>query len=144
MGSGLPEVSVTDIFYNKPTDFLVAATYGRGIFYWSPRHDWQAVNVSQITGQKIASPLTSWQTPDGPVNVEHLAGMAPNGDVLVFYWSSRYDWQAVNISRTTGQHLANPLTSWQIPDGPFNVEHLAGMTPQGDVQVIYLTDWQST
>src|SRR5713101_7588590 len=115
------------------------------VFYWSSRHDWQVVNVSQITGQQIASPLTSWQTPDGPYIVEHLAGMSPTGDVLVFYWSSRHDWQVVNVSQITGQQIASPLTSWQTHDGPFIVEHLAGMSPTGDVLVFFWSsrhDWQ--
>jgi hypothetical protein len=115
------------------------------VFYWSPRHDWQVVNVSQITGQQIASPLTSWQTPDGPFVVEHLAGMSPTGDVLVFFWSPRHDWQVVNVSQITGQQIASPLTSWQTPDGPYNVEHLAGMSPTGDVLVFFWSprhDWQ--
>ncbi len=115
------------------------------VFYWSPRHDWQAVNVSQITGQKIASSATSWQTPDGPFIVEHLAAMSPSGDLLVFYWSPRHDWQVVNVSTITGQKLASPVTAWQTPDGPFNVEHLGGVSPSGDLLVFYWSprhDWQ--
>jgi len=115
------------------------------VFYWSPRQDWQVVNISQITGQQIASPLTSWQTPDGPYIVEHLAGMSPNGDLLVFFWSPRQDWQVVNVSQITGQQVASPLTSWQTPDGQYNVEHLAGMNSSGDVLVFFWSprqDWQ--
>ena len=115
------------------------------VFYWSPRHDWQVVNVSQITGQRVASPLTSWQTPDGSYNVEHLAGINVQGEVLVFYWSPRHDWQVVNVSHITGQRVSSSLTSWQAPDGPYNVEHLAGVSSNGDVLVFYWSprhDWQ--
>src|SRR5205823_11919714 len=63
--------------------------------------------------QQIASSLTSWQTPNGPFNVEHLAGMSPNGDVLVFYWSPQHDWQVVNVSQIAGAKVASSLTSCQ-------------------------------
>ena len=107
------------------------------VFYWMPGQDWNAVNVSQITGQKLAGPVTSWVTPNGPVLVEHLAGMAPNGDLLVFYWMPGQDWNAVNVSQITGQKLAGPVTSWVAPSGPVLVEHLAGMAPNGDLLVFY-------
>ena len=49
------------------------------------------VDVTAITGQRVIGPLTSWQTPDGPYIVEHLAGVSPTGDVLVFFWSPQQD-----------------------------------------------------
>ena len=115
------------------------------VFWWSPAHDWQVVNVSQITGEKIASALTAWQTPNGPYNVEHLAGMSPNGDLLAFWWSPAHDWQVVNVSQITGEKIASALTAWQTPNGPYNVEHLAGMSPNGDLLVFWWSpahDWQ--
>src|SRR5260370_408569 len=167
------------------------------VFFWSPRADWQVVNVSQKTGQRVASPATSWQTKDGPFNVEHLAAMSPNGDLLVFFWSPRADWQVVkvsqktcrqgagtsasgqtmkekfnvehlaamnqkgdllvffwspradwqvvNVSQKTGQRVASSATSWQTPDGPFNVEHLAAMGLNGELLVFFWSpraDWQ--
>src|SRR5215204_6583387 len=114
-------------------------------FFWSPRANWTAVNISQITNQKIASPVTSWQTKDGPYNVEHLAGMSPNGDLLTFFWSPRANWTAVNISQITNQKIASPVTSWQTKDGPYNVEHLAGMSPNGDLLTFFWSpraNWQ--
>jgi hypothetical protein len=119
------------------------------VFFWSPRADWQAVEVSTIAGRTVApaSSLTSWQTPDGPYNVEHLGGVDAEGRVLVFFWSPRADWQAVDVSAITGRSLtaAAPLTSWQTPDGPFNVEHLAGADAAGKLVVFFWSpaaDWQ--
>jgi len=115
------------------------------VFFWSPLHDWQVVNVSQKTGQRVASAATSWQSPDGQFNVEHLAAMSPSGDLLVFFWSPRRDWQVVNVSQKTGQRVSGPVTSWQAPDGPFNVEHLGGKSPTGDLIVFFWSarqDWQ--
>ena len=95
------------------------------------------VDVTAITGQRVIGPLTSWQTPDGPYIVEHLAGISPTGDVLVFFWSPRHDWQVVSVSQITGQQVVGPVTSWQTPDGPYIVEHLAGMSPTGDMLVFF-------
>ncbi len=116
------------------------------VFWWSPQHDWKSVNVSQKAGQKIAGDLTSWQTKNGPFNVEHLAGRNPNGDLIVFWWSPQHDWQAVNVSQKTGQKLAGGVTSWQTRNGPFNVEHVAGRNPNGDLIVFWWSpqhDWQA-
>jgi hypothetical protein len=35
----------------------------------------QIVDTTAKTGQRILAPVTSWQTPDGPFIVEHLAGL---------------------------------------------------------------------
>jgi hypothetical protein len=98
-----------------------------------------AVNVSQIAGgQKVGGALTSWQVPNGPDIVEHLGGVSPDGDVLVFFWSPAHDWQAVNVSQIAGgQKVGGALTSWQVPNGPDIVEHLGGVSPDGDVLVFF-------
>ena len=39
----------------------------------------------------------------------------------------------------------SPLTSWQTPDGAFNVERLAGVDASGNVLVFLLVpDWRAT
>lgn len=118
------------------------------VFYWSPRNgDWRAVNVTQATGHKITGPVTSWVTSDGAYTVEHLAGRNVFGDLIVFYWSPRNgDWRAVNVSQKTGQKIIYSVTSWVTPDGPYTVEHLAGVNPWGDLIVFYWSpaqDWQA-
>jgi hypothetical protein len=107
------------------------------VFFWSPRHDWQAVNVSAITGETLAGPVTSWQTADGPFNAEHLAGMTRHKDLMVFFWLPPSDWQAVNVSAITGETLASPVTWWWTPDGSFLVEHLAGVSSKEHLLVFY-------
>jgi CotH protein len=110
------------------------------------------VNVSQtVGGQKIKGHVTSWQTRDGPYNVEHLAAASPNGDLLVFWWTpQRGDWQVVNVSALAGgQKIIGPLTSWQKTytdaNGPFNVEYVAGTTPGGNRAAFFWSpraNWQ--
>ena len=120
------------------------------VFFRSPRADWQVVDVTALTGRALApgAPLTSWQASDGPFNVEHLAGVDADGKVVVFFWSPRADWQAVEVSLVAGRTVAPaaPLTSWQTPDGPFVVEHLGGVDAAGNVVVMFWSpraDWQA-
>jgi hypothetical protein len=101
----------------------------------------QIVDITAKTGQHIVDPVTSWQTPDGPFIVEHLAGMGINGNLLVFYWSPRQDWTVVNVTNITGQRIASPVTSWVTG----NVEHLAGKGPDNSLLVFWwtpATNWQ--
>jgi hypothetical protein len=120
------------------------------VFFWSPQHDWQAVNVSSISGHKLrpGTSLCRWQTPNGPFNVEHLAGVSAEGDLIVFFWSPQHNWQAVNVSSISRHRLqpGAPVTAWQTRNGPFNVEHLAGVSPEGDLIVFFWSpqhDWQA-
>ncbi len=95
------------------------------------------VDVTAITGQSIASVFTSWQVLEGAFKVEHLAAMGPDGDLLDFFWSAKQGWQVVNISQITGQQIAGSLTGWQMLEGAFDVEHLATMSPDGDLLIFY-------
>ena len=116
------------------------------VFWWSPEHNWQAVNVSSKTGYRIAGGVTNWQTHDGPFLVEHLAGRTPTGDLVVFWWSPQHDWNAVNVSTKTGKQISTSATSWVTPDGAGGtVEHLAARGLAGELLVFYwmaATDWQ--
>jgi hypothetical protein len=111
------------------------------VFWWSPQADWQFVNVSDITGQRIEGPVTSWQSQNGPYLVEHLAGQSSTGDLLAFWWSPEADWQFVNVSAITGQKIAGPVTSWVTR----NVEQLAAAGPNQKLYVFWWTpstDWR--
>jgi len=115
------------------------------VFYWAPSHDWRVVDVSTITGVTVNGTPTSWQTPNGPTNVEHLAAPSPSGDLMLFYWAPTHDWLAVNVSNIAGAKVAGPATSWQTPNGPLNVEHLAATSPNGQLLVFFWSpahDWQ--
>jgi M6 family metalloprotease-like protein len=115
------------------------------VFWWSPQHDWQAVNVTAKTGQRVLGGLTAWQTPNGPFNVEHLAGRSPDGRLIVFWWSPAHDWQAVDVTAKTGRKIAGAPVSWQTPNGPMIVEHLAARGPQDELLTFWWSparDWQ--
>ena len=116
------------------------------VFWWSPQHNWQVVNVTQKTGQKLTGGLTSWQTRNGPYNVEHLAGRNAARELIVSWWSPQHDWQAVNVTLKTGHHISDDVTSWQTANGPYNVEHLAGRNTAGELIVFWWSpqhDWQA-
>lgn len=136
---------------NLNIEHLAGITKGGELitFRWSPAHDWQMVNVSQIAHVNLNSnsAITSWQTKNGPYNVEHLGGINVSGDIITFIWSPSHDWQAVNVSQIAGQKVDNRsgLTNWQSPNGPFNVEHLAAISTNGDVFTYWWSpqhDWQ--
>jgi M6 family metalloprotease-like protein len=115
------------------------------VFFWQPGHDWGFVNVTAITGQKIAGPLTSWQTPDGPNIVEHLAGQSPSGDLLVFFWQPGHDWGFVNVSRQTGAKITGPISALTLRDGDQLVETLTARGQDGSHLYFWWTprqDWQ--
>jgi Metallo-peptidase family M12B Reprolysin-like len=65
----------------------------------------------------------------GPFDVEHLAGINSNGDLLVFFWTPRDDWQVVNLSVMTGPELqaVSYFTNWQTSLGRVNIENIAGI-----------------
>jgi len=113
------------------------------VFYWSQSEDWQVVNVSALTGQKIDGPVTSWIASDSSGPVEHLAGRSPSGDLLVFYWSPLDNWQVVNVTALTGQKVAGPMTSWLAEDSGGTVEHVAGASPTGDLLVFHWSQTQN-
>jgi len=103
------------------------------------------VDVTTKTGGPLpSSPLTAWQTQDGPYLVEHLAGADASGNVLVFWWSPRQDWQVVDVTAKTGKRVSSPLTSWQTRTGGQVAEHLAGISQAGNlVEFRWMpsTDW---
>jgi len=106
----------------------------------------KSVDVTSITGAAVAGPAVSWQTPNGPFNVEHLAAVNAANELLTFWWSPQHDWQVVNITAKTGQHVSGGIAAWQTPNGPFLVEHLAARTPAGDLIVFWWSpqnDWQA-
>ena len=174
--------------------FLVEHVAGRSaagdliVFWWSPQHDWQAVNVSAKTGRRIAGAPVSWTTPDGaggtvehlararhqqraagvlldsrarlagrgrdgedrarrlgrrdgvavtngPMIVEHVGGVSPDGTLTVFWWSPAHDWQALNVSSIAGGLVNGRTVSW-LAGG---VEHVAAHGSNNELFVYWWT-----
>jgi hypothetical protein len=124
------------------------------VFSWSTDadlDDWHFIDLSSAVsaGTVLAGPIATWETSDGPFLVDHIAGVSPNDELVVFYWStqaaSENEWNAVNVSVLTRQKAVSPLTNWQTQEGQFKVEHVAGASPEGDLLVFSwnpATDWQ--
>ena len=109
------------------------------VFYWQWDQDWKVVNVSSITGQRVSGTATSWQTPNGAKNVEHLAAQSPGGELLVFYWEPGSDWKVINVTTITGQKIEGAVTSWKTTNGDQIVEHLAAKGTDSNLYTFY---WQ--
>jgi len=111
------------------------------VFYWSPRVGrWRAVNATAESGRRVSGGLTSWVTTSGVHTVEHVAGVASNGSVTVFWWSPVAGfWQAVDASAEAGRTAATGvgLTSWVTRDGDYTVEHLGAVAPNAELLVFY-------
>lgn len=115
------------------------------VFWWSPQHNWQVVNVTQKTSQYVTGGIAAWQTRNGPFLVEHLAARSPDGDLIVFWWSPQHDWQAVNVSAKTKRRVAGAPVAWVTPNGRFTVEHLGARGPKNELLVFWWSpqrDWQ--
>ena len=97
--------------------------------------DIRFVDITEKTGYPVQGAVCSWQTRNGEYNVEHLAGSTPSNELIVFWWSRLHDWQAVNVTRKTNHQVVTPVTSWQTKNGPYNVEHLAGVDASGNGSV---------
>jgi len=53
--------------------------------------------------------------------------------------------KVVDVTAITGKHIVGPMSSWQIPNGPYLIEHLSGKDPNGDLLVFYWMpgqDWK--
>lgn len=103
---------------------------------WSPGLDSTSpyasvIDVTAATGARVTGPLVAWQLPDGPSNVEHLAGIDSYGDLINWWWKPGINWQVVNISKQTGVRLQAPLTTWMTTADGTATEHIAGVSPEG-------------
>lgn len=99
----------------------------------------RAVDVSARTGQTVGGQLTAWVTGRLREFREHIGGVTEGGHLMVFYRSPFSDgWRVVDASEESGQNVGmGPLTSWQVRDGEFMVEHIAAVSDQGDLIVHY-------
>ena len=98
-----------------------------------------AIDVSARTGRTVSGTLTAWVTGTTGRFVEHVAGVTEAGRLMVFYRSPFSDgWRVIDASSESGQHVGNgALTSWQVRDGEFTVEHVAAMSAKGELLVHY-------
>lgn len=110
--------------------------------------EWQVVDVTAKTGRKIAGPPVYWRVQAQTVTYDHLAAMAPDGSLLVFWWTAESGWNVVDVTQKTGQKVAGYLTgyvTWQDPQAP--LEHVAATSPSGDLLLFTFgggQDWRVT
>lgn len=93
--------------------------------------------IARSGKELVASPATGWRTPNGPVQVDHVATVDAAGRLITFYWSppstdlsddtSAAGWKSVDISGKTGDRLrVEQPTSWTRKVGSTLYENVAG------------------
>ncbi|MCU0686108.1 MAG: serine/threonine protein kinase [Polyangiaceae bacterium] len=128
-----------------------AAADARGrllVFERAAGSPWQATDITAQAGYSAEGPLARWQTPNGDLNIEHLAARSLDGDLVVYWRSSTHDWWSTNVSLKTGRRIASPVAPWKlwVNDAPPLVEHLAAIGTDGHLyDFVWRTseDWRA-
>jgi M6 family metalloprotease-like protein len=97
------------------------------VFSRGPFGSWQVVDVSALTGRRIASSVTAWELRRGATLHEYFAATGTDGRVAIFAWSPRTGWRA----QTLPERLPDGVTAWTTG----GVEHLAGASADGTLVV---------
>ncbi|MBI4517761.1 MAG: hypothetical protein HY699_18300 [Deltaproteobacteria bacterium] len=115
------------------------------VFTWRPGGDWEATNLSALTGRTIKGPVTAWSVPlAGGVFVEHLAARAANDDLLVFYRQEGDPWQVRSVTAISGRKIAGEPEGWAVFNGVEIEEKVAAAGPGGEMLLFTYrpsTDW---
>jgi len=54
-------------------------------FWWKPSRDWQALDLTAISGVSATADLEAWLTTSGSRVIEHLATVRPDGHISIVY-----------------------------------------------------------
>lgn len=108
------------------------------LFYAYPEAEWKAVDITEKTGKRIAIVRPeSWLFPFADQRHERLAAPSPQGDLLVFSWHSSHDWEAENVSASTGKRIQGAVASWVTPKGDDHIEYLTARGTDDHLLVFY-------
>jgi M6 family metalloprotease-like protein len=144
-GSGLTSWISTDGPYTVEHVAAVGAGNTLLAFYWSPRNGaWRVVDATAESGRSVASGLTSWVTQSGTTTVEHVAGVAPNGGLAVFWWTPvNGAWRTVDATAISRGLNTTGAPSAMAGASP---EMVVARSPGGGLLMHWWTsalDWQS-
>ena len=112
------------------------------VFWWSPAHNWQAINVSSIAGGTVSGRPISWKTG----NVEHVAVRGQNNRLFVYWWTPATNWRLVDATTITGRQIAEVCDVYQLADAGEIVEVLSARGLDGSLLQFWWKpsrDWQS-
>jgi M6 family metalloprotease-like protein len=119
----------------------VAANGNLIVFWWSPESGiWRSVDASAEAGRGglRQATTTSWVTPNGTTNVDHVAAVSTAGDMLVFHWTSSIGhWEVTDATAESGRRVVGGLTNWSTTSGANTVEHVAGVSSTGATSVFW-------
>ena len=110
------------------------------IFYSDPiEGGWHVLNVTNITGKKVAGPATNWLVKNGGVWWEHLSARGTNGHIYVFFKKTGGTWGVKDVTNITNKTITYIPTSWTISKGTDVVEKLAAPSWDGHMHLFSFT-----
>ena len=91
-----------DFGIEGPQNLAALGTSGELLVFSREHNDWEVVDVTAKTGKTVVGEVASWIYPAGDNSIERLAGISPDGSLLLFWRSSVQDWLAFNLSAIAG------------------------------------------
>lgn len=97
------------------TDYLAApAPNGDLVIFSQDPIDraWSVLNLTSITGQRVAGSVTNWNMKGGGSWWEHLAGRGSNDHLYIFSREAGGTWQVGDVTNLANQNITQPPASW--------------------------------
>lgn len=117
------------------------------LFYQDPlEHVWLVQNITAITAQGVNGSVANWNTQDGSVWWEHLAGRGNNDHLYVFYRPTGGSWQVKDVTGFTNRTITQTPTAWITAKGAYAGENLAAPSWDGHLHIFTFnlaTDWRT-
>src|SRR5262249_9014052 len=95
------------------------------VFWWSPQHDWQAIDASNIAGGSAGGRPTSIQLVDPDGNAEILGVRGNRTQLYYYWWKTVTDWLGADLTKISGRQIHSDPEAWTTPSGDHVVEHFA-------------------
>jgi M6 family metalloprotease-like protein len=114
------------------------------VYEWRGGLNWFLLDVTAITGVKIAEVYTVYQLDDEGMETI-LSARGIDGSLLQFWYNRRighHHWQVFNYSQATGASWASRSTAWltrTVGDQP--IEHIAAITLQRHLLMAWDYGW---
>ena len=106
-----PPVSWVSIEFGNVVAENLAAIGNAGellLFSHPKNRDWEVVDLTAKTGRTVVGEVSGWMMNGGDRLSQRIAGISPDGSLLVFFRFSNQDWSFFNISSMAGGGTISP------------------------------------